>query len=86
MPIVSTFVVDRMTDETSESEVTAEILTLPGVQTVSVDLAAGGESRLTIVGSEHLDLNTVGLAVDEAGCVLIGVAPELGSASTVSRE
>ena len=49
-----------------------EVSLLPGVYMVVIDVAPGGESRMSVTGSEVLRSATVGLAVAEAGFELIG--------------
>lgn len=49
--------------------VTSELTTLPGVQTVEVDIEAG---NVTIVSAEALSNAAVQRAVDEAGFELAG--------------
>lgn len=51
---------------------TEEASALPGVRQVVVTLVVGGESRMSLTGTENLALETVGLAVDEAGFELLG--------------
>jgi copper chaperone CopZ len=54
--------------------VTEEISKLPGVQQVSVDLVAGGESAVTVTSESPLPEAAVREAVDEAGYQLTGVS------------
>jgi copper chaperone len=51
-----------------------EISKLPGVQQVSVDLVAGGESAVTVTSESPLPEAAVREAVDEAGYQLTGVS------------
>ena len=49
-----------------------EVSLLPGVYMVVVDVVPGGESRMSVTGSDVLRSATVGLAVAEAGFELVG--------------
>jgi len=49
------------------SSVTEELTALDGVQTVEVDLVAGGTSTVTVTSVAPLDDAAVAAAVDEAG-------------------
>ncbi|MGC5169021.1 heavy-metal-associated domain-containing protein [Microbacterium sp. DT81.1] len=49
-----------------------ELTALEGVESVSVDLNAGGASRVTIESVAPLDAATVQAAVEEAGYTLAG--------------
>jgi len=52
--------------------VTEELSGLPGVKSVSVELAPGATSQVTVVSDEPLDADAVRGAVDEAGYTLVG--------------
>ncbi|MBN9151156.1 MAG: heavy-metal-associated domain-containing protein [Cryobacterium sp.] len=49
------------------SSVSEEVGTLDGVESVEVDLNAGGVSRVTVASQSALDLEAVRAAIDEAG-------------------
>jgi len=49
------------------TSVTEELTALDGVQTVEVDLVAGGTSTVTVTSVAPLDDAAVAAAVDEAG-------------------
>ncbi|MDX2377575.1 heavy-metal-associated domain-containing protein [Microbacterium sp. LRZ72] len=70
-PAASTFaeevLVDGMTCSHCVMSVTEEITAIDGVDSVSVDLNAGGTSRVTIHGSAPIDAARVRAAVEEAG-------------------
>ncbi|MBG6179260.1 heavy-metal-associated domain-containing protein [Arthrobacter sp. CAN_A1] len=51
--------------------VTEEILTLDGVQNVSVDLNKGGVSTATVTSASDLDPEQIGEAVAEAGYLVV---------------
>ena len=46
---------------------TKELLTVPGVTDVAIDLVAGGDSPVTVTSDGALDTAAVVAAVDEAG-------------------
>lgn len=52
--------------------VTEELTAIDGVDSVSVDLNAGGASRVTIRSVAPIDVATVQAAVEEAGYTLAG--------------
>jgi copper chaperone CopZ len=54
--------------------VTKELTAIDGVDNVTVDLDAGGTSRVTIHSSGPIDEATVKAAVEEAGYALVGSA------------
>ncbi|MEO5742962.1 MAG: heavy metal-associated domain-containing protein [Terracoccus sp.] len=62
-----TYPVVGMTCGHCASAVTDEISALPGVRNVSVDLVAGGTSRVTVVSDAPLPEADVATALDEAG-------------------
>jgi copper chaperone len=70
----TTYTVAGMTCGHCVSAVTSEIAELPGVQQVTVDLVAGGESSVTVMSELPLPADDVRKAVDEAGYALTGVA------------
>jgi copper chaperone CopZ len=70
MSTIATYQVDGMTCGNCVKHVTAELSELPGVETVVVDLVAGGTSNVTVTSAEPLTRATVSDAVVEAGYVL----------------
>ena len=64
----TTFGVDGMTCDHCRHAVTAEISAIPGVQAVSVDLAAG---TATVSAATAVDRTDIAAAVDEAGYTLL---------------
>lgn len=54
--------------------VTEEVSKLSGVRDVSIDLNAGGESRVTVTSDTGLAVDDVRAAVDEAGYELADVS------------
>jgi copper chaperone len=69
------YTVSGMTCGHCVAAVTEELSRLPGVQRVSVDLVAGGESAVTVTSQAPLPEAAVREAVDEAGYQLVGVIP-----------
>lgn len=65
-----TYRVTGMTCEHCVAAVTDEITSLPGVESVSIDLVAGGTSDVTVASADVLDRDDVARAVDEAGYAL----------------
>ena len=70
-PLSSSFAVEGMTCGHCVQSVTEEISALPGVKAVSVELAAGAASQVTVVSDVPLDTDSVRSAVDEAGYTLV---------------
>lgn len=67
-PLITTeFAVAGMTCGHCVSSVSEELGTLDGVESVEVDLNAGGLSRVTVASQSNLDLDAVRAAIDEAG-------------------
>ncbi len=64
----ATYRVEGMTCDHCVRAVTTELVLLPGVQRVDVDLAAGA---VTVVSGDPLDDGDVREAIDEAGYVLV---------------
>jgi copper chaperone CopZ len=62
-----TYTVTGMTCGHCASAVTEEISALEGVESVEVDLVAGGASSVHVTSSAPLDDAAVSAAVDEAG-------------------
>ena len=65
-----TYRVTGMTCAHCVAAVTEELTALDGVTSVTVDLAAGGTSDVTVDSHEALDHDDVVRAVDEAGYAL----------------
>jgi copper chaperone len=65
------YLVAGMTCSHCVSSVTEEISTLDGVQSVSVDLNAGGTSRLMVISSAPVLTDDIRAAVAEAGYSLV---------------
>jgi copper chaperone len=63
----TTFAVTGMTCGHCVAAVTEELLALPGVTEVSVDLVAGGTSTVTLTSDTPTNLDQVAAALDEAG-------------------
>jgi len=72
MSTTTTYLVSGMTCGHCVSAVTDEVGQLPGVDTVTVDLNAGGESGVTVTSGAPLEEAAVQAAVDEAGYQLTG--------------
>jgi copper chaperone CopZ len=69
--LTTTYDVTGMTCGHCVQSVTSELSALPGVKDVSVELAAGATSQVTVVSDAPLDTDTVRTAVDEAGYTLV---------------
>jgi copper chaperone CopZ len=67
MSTTASYAVAGMTCGHCVAAVTEELTRLEGVQDVSVDLVAGGTSRVRVLSAAELDLDQVREAVDEAG-------------------
>ncbi|MET4781141.1 heavy-metal-associated domain-containing protein [Glaciihabitans sp. UYNi722] len=65
------YLVDGMTCNHCVSSVTEELSAIDGVDSVSVDLNAGGTSRVMVVSSQPVPLDSVRAAVTEAGYALV---------------
>ena len=65
-----TYTVTGMTCAHCVAAVTDELTTLTGVDSVSVDLVAGGDSIVTVNSAAPLDAGAVAEAVDDAGYAL----------------
>jgi copper chaperone len=70
-PLSSHFAVEGMTCGHCVQSVTQELSALRGVKSVSVELAPGAASQVTVVSDEPLDTEVVRTAVDEAGYTLV---------------
>lgn len=64
-------VVHGMTCGHCVNAVTEELTEVPGVQSVDVDLVAGGDSPVTITSEGPLDAAAVEAAVTEAGYTVV---------------
>lgn len=62
-----TFDVTGMTCGHCVSAVTEELTALPGIETVEVDLVAGGTSHVTVGADHEVTDAEVAAALDEAG-------------------
>jgi copper chaperone CopZ len=63
----TTYPVTGMTCDHCAHAVTGELAGLAGVTGVSVDLVAGGESKVTVTSDAPLAAEAVAAALDEAG-------------------
>ncbi|HYZ53394.1 MAG TPA: heavy metal-associated domain-containing protein [Streptosporangiaceae bacterium] len=63
----TTYAVTGMTCEHCVHAVTEELSGMEGVSQVDVDLAPGGESRVTVTSEAELPEQAVTAALDEAG-------------------
>jgi copper chaperone len=63
----TTYTVTGMTCEHCVNAVTSELGGLVGVSGVTVDLAPGGGSRVTVASDQPLSTESVSAALDEAG-------------------
>jgi copper chaperone CopZ len=67
MSTTTTFAVQGMTCGHCASAVSAEVSALEGVQSVDVDLVAGGVSTVRVVSAMPLADDAVAAALDDAG-------------------
>lgn len=74
MSTSTTYAVTGMTCGHCVSAVTEELMEIPGVRDVTIDLVAGGTSAVHVVSDAALDEKAVRDAVDEAGYELAGDA------------
>ncbi|MFZ7086549.1 heavy-metal-associated domain-containing protein [Curtobacterium sp. RRHDQ10] len=65
-----TLLVTGMTCEHCVRSVTEELSEVPGVESVAVDLVAGGESAVTVSASTPPDDDALRAAIEEAGYAL----------------
>ena len=70
--MTDTYRVTGMTCEHCVAAVTEELSALEGVDSVAVDLVAGGTSTVTVESAVPLDPAAVAEAIDEAGYALAG--------------
>lgn len=67
------YLVAGMTCGHCVASVTEEVSAVDGVESVSVELNAGGESRVDVVSSAPVPVEEIRSAVTEAGYSLVGV-------------
>ncbi|WP_407342937.1 heavy-metal-associated domain-containing protein [Pengzhenrongella phosphoraccumulans] len=72
MTTTTDYIVTGMTCAHCVAAVTGELTALDGVQAVSIELVADGESTVTVRSTGPLPETAVRMAVDEAGYVLQG--------------
>jgi len=65
-----TYSVAGMTCSHCVDAVTEELMSLPGVHDVRIDLVSGAVSTVHVVSDHEVDVDQVRAAVDEAGYVL----------------
>lgn len=70
--VTEDILVSGMTCSHCVSSVTEELTAIDGVENVTVDLNAGGTSRVTIHSAAPIDAVSVKAAVEEAGYALAG--------------
>ena len=78
MTTTATYRVDGMTCAHCVSAVTSELTAVDGVQDVSVDLAAGGTSTVSVTSAAPLTDDQVAAALDEAGDYHLAATDERG--------
>lgn len=71
MATTTDYLVSGMTCGHCVSSVTEELTELAGVETVAVDLNAGGTSTVHVTSATPLDADAVRAAVEEAGYSLV---------------
>jgi len=71
MSTTATIRVSGMTCGHCVGAVTSELTALDGVQSVAVDLVAGGTSTVTVTSAQPIDDAELAAAVDEAGYELV---------------
>jgi copper chaperone CopZ len=72
--VVADYLVEGMTCSHCVLSVTEELSAIAGVETVDVDLNAGGVSRVRVASSGPLGTDAVRAAVEEAGYALTTVS------------
>jgi copper chaperone len=72
-PIREHYLVEGMTCSHCVASVTEELSAIDGVESVSVDLKAGGASAIMVVSSKPVPVGNVRAAVTEAGYSLVSV-------------
>ncbi|MEO8095177.1 MAG: heavy-metal-associated domain-containing protein [Pseudolysinimonas sp.] len=65
------YLVEGMTCSHCVASVTEEVSAVDGVESVSVDLNAGGTSKIEVVSSKPVDAEAIRTAVTEAGYALV---------------
>jgi len=70
MSSTSTYAVNGMTCEHCVASVREEVGEIDGVQSVDVDLVAGGVSTVRVRSESELDDDTIVAAINEAGYAL----------------
>jgi copper chaperone len=65
------YLVSGMTCSHCVASVTEELIALDGVESVNVDLNAGGASKVTVASATLLDEAAVRTAVEQAGYALV---------------
>ena len=78
MSTTTIYRVDGMTCGHCVSAVTGELTALDGVEDVTVDLHAGGTSRVSVTSAAPLAEAQVVAALDEAGDYRLAAVDELG--------
>jgi len=68
---IDQYLVSGMTCAHCVSSVTEELSEIDGVQSVTVDLNAGGVSRVTVASDVPVDAEAIRVAVAEAGYELV---------------
>jgi len=74
MQTTTTYDVLGMTCEHCVASVSTELSGLSGVDSVQVELVAGGASKVAVSSAAPLDREAVAAAIDEAGYALAPVA------------
>ncbi|MBV7411364.1 heavy-metal-associated domain-containing protein [Dermabacteraceae bacterium TAE3-ERU27] len=64
--VETNYLVTGLTCQHCVNAVTSELSDVPGVESVSIDLVAGGASRVTVTAAQPLDFAAVQAAVAEA--------------------
>lgn len=65
------YLVEGMTCSHCVASVTEEVSAIDGVESVSIDLNAGGASRIMVVSSKPVPVDDIRTAVTEAGYSLV---------------
>jgi copper chaperone CopZ len=71
MSAAATYLVSGMTCSHCVMSVTEELTALDGVESVAVELEAGGTSKVAVASVDPLDVVAVRAAVEEAGYSLV---------------
>ena len=64
------YAVAGMTCDHCVTAVTSELLAVPCIEAVAIDLVPGGVSSVVVTATAPLDASAIGAAVDEAGYAL----------------